>query len=55
MSLGEYYYQCGQLDSAKIYLEQCLEKASPNTMNVVDAHIIDLKEVKYTFKPLLQS
>ena len=27
LTLGEYYYQCGQLDSAKIYLEQCLEKA----------------------------
>ena len=38
-----------------LVIEQCLEKASPNTMNVVDAHIIDLKEVKNTFKPLLQS
>ena len=28
LTLGEYYYQCGQLDSAKIYLEQCLEKSS---------------------------
>ena len=27
LTLGKYYYHCGQLDSAKIYLEQCTEKA----------------------------
>ena len=26
LTLGKYYYHCGQLDSAKIYLEQCTEK-----------------------------
>ena len=27
LTLGKYYYHCGQLDSAKIYLEQCTGKS----------------------------
>jgi inosose dehydratase len=37
-----------------IVIEQCLEKDSPNTMNAVQAHTIDLKEIKDTFKLVLQ-
>lgn len=37
-----------------IVIEQCLEKDSPNTMNAVQAHLIDLKEIKDTFKLVLQ-
>jgi inosose dehydratase len=37
-----------------IVIEQCLEKNSPNTMNAVQAHIIDLKEIEDTFKLVLQ-
>lgn len=37
-----------------IVIEQCLEKDSPNTMNAVLAHTIDLKEIKSTFKLILQ-
>ncbi|MCP9769612.1 sugar phosphate isomerase/epimerase [Lacihabitans sp. LS3-19] len=37
-----------------LVIEQCLEKGSPNTMNAVAAHKMDLKEVQNTFKLLLQ-
>ncbi len=33
-----------------LVIEQCLEKGSPNTMDVVKAHRIDLQEIKNTFK-----
>jgi inosose dehydratase len=36
-----------------IVIEQCLEKNSPNTMNAVQAHTIDLKEIEDTFKLVL--
>jgi inosose dehydratase len=35
-------------------IEQCLEKNSPNTMNAVQAHTIDLKEIEDTFKLVLK-
>jgi inosose dehydratase len=38
-----------------LVIEQCLETGSPNTMNAVAAHKIDLKEIKNTFRLLLQS
>jgi inosose dehydratase len=37
-----------------LVIEQCLEKNSPNTMNAVEAHTIDLKEIRDTFKPVLK-
>jgi inosose dehydratase len=37
-----------------IVIEQCLEKNSPNTMNAVQAHTIDLKEIEDTFKLVLK-
>lgn len=37
-----------------LVIEQCLEKDSPNTMNAVQAHTIDFKEIKNTFKLILQ-
>ena len=37
-----------------LVIEQCLEKDSPNSMNAVQAHTIDLKEIKNTFKLILQ-
>lgn len=33
-----------------LVIEQCLEKGSPNTMDVIKAHRIDLQEIKNTFK-----
>ncbi len=33
-----------------IVIEQCVENTSPNTMKAVEAHIINLKEIKKTFK-----
>jgi inosose dehydratase len=35
--------------SPHLVLEQCIEEKSPNTMGVVDAHKLDLKEVKRVF------
>jgi len=37
-----------------IVIEQCLEKDSPNTMDAFQAHTIDLKEIKDTFKLVLK-
>lgn len=37
-----------------LVIEQCIEDKSPNTMNVVEAHIRDLEQVKKVFKPILQ-
>lgn len=37
-----------------LVIEQCIEEKSPNTMNVVEAHIRDLEQVKKIFKPILQ-
>lgn len=37
-----------------LVIEQCLEKNSPNTMNAIEAHTIDLKEIRDTFKTVLK-
>ncbi len=36
-----------------LVIEQCIEEKTPNTMNVVEAHITNLNAVKEIFKPLL--
>ena len=50
----DYVRFASELEKMKLYphlvIEQCVEDKSPNTMNAVEAHKIDLREVTNTFK-----